>query len=253
VGKKVDGTLEKAWLYKDQLNPVAQLDGAGNVTHRFIYGAKANVPAYMVKDGTTYRIVSDHLGSVRLVINTATGEIAQRLDYSPFGKVTTDTNPGFQPFGFAGGLYDPDTELVRFGARDYDPETGRWTTKDPIRFRGGTTNLYGYVFKDPINLTDLNGLCPDQDKADRCIPRDDVIERLDEKLKDKAFEKVSSKICKDVERCGDLKRNISDILDQHPAQIKINPISGPLVTRCAVKGIDAVCKRPNDKKVCSEK
>ena len=41
-----------------------------------------------------------------------------------------DTNPGFQPFGFAGGLYDPDTGLVRFGARDYDAETGRWTSKE---------------------------------------------------------------------------------------------------------------------------
>lgn len=36
-----------------------------------------------------------------------------------------DTKPGFQPFGFAGGLYDRDTRLVPFGARDYDPETGR--------------------------------------------------------------------------------------------------------------------------------
>jgi RHS repeat-associated protein len=51
-----------------------------------------------------------------------------------FGNVTRDTNPGFQPFAFAGGPYDPDTKLVRFGVRDYDSETGRWTAKDPIRF-----------------------------------------------------------------------------------------------------------------------
>jgi RHS repeat-associated protein len=48
----------------------------------------------------------------------------------------------YQPFGFAGGLYDADTGLVRFGARDYDAETGRWTGKDPIRFAGGQANLY---------------------------------------------------------------------------------------------------------------
>jgi RHS repeat-associated protein len=71
--------------------------------------------------------------------------------------VLTDTNPGFQPFGFAGGLYDVDTGLVRFGARDYDPHTGRWTAKDPIRFGGGDTNLYGYVVGDPVNLTDPSG------------------------------------------------------------------------------------------------
>ena len=69
-----------------------------------------------------------------------------------------DTNPGFQPFGFAGGIYDPDTKLTRFGARDYDAETGRWTAKDPIRFLGRNSNLYTYVWQNPINYTDRTGL-----------------------------------------------------------------------------------------------
>ena len=62
------------------------------------------------------------------------------------------------PFGFAGGLYDQDTNLVHFGARDYDPEVGRWITKDPIGFGGGDTNLYGYVAGDPVNFVDPSGL-----------------------------------------------------------------------------------------------
>ncbi|MGQ0592574.1 MAG: RHS repeat-associated core domain-containing protein, partial [Gammaproteobacteria bacterium] len=125
---------------------------------RFVYGDKANVPAYLIKNATTYRIVSDHLGSPRLIVNADTGDIAQRLDYDEWGRVTLDTNPGFQPFGFAGGIYDRDTGLVRFGARDYDAETGRWTAKDPIRFQGGNANLYGYVKNDPINWIDPHGL-----------------------------------------------------------------------------------------------
>ena len=80
------------------------------------------------------------------------------MDYDEFGNVTLDTNPGFQPFGFAGGIYDRDTGLTRHGARDYDPETGRWTAKDPIQFMGGHTNLYAYVFNDPINKFDPLGL-----------------------------------------------------------------------------------------------
>jgi len=63
---------------------------------------------------------------------------------------------GFSPLGMRGGVYDRDTGLVRFGARDYDPETGRWTTQDPIRFEGGL-NLYGYVVQDPVNKIDPNG------------------------------------------------------------------------------------------------
>jgi RHS repeat-associated protein len=69
-----------------------------------------------------------------------------------------DSNPGFQPFGYAGGLYDQDTGLVRFGARDYDAEAGRWTGKDPIGFNGGDTKLYGYCGNDPLNIIDPSGL-----------------------------------------------------------------------------------------------
>jgi len=157
VGKKVNGTLVQGFLYKDQLNPVAELDGAGNVVSRFVYGSKANVPDYMIKGGATYHIISDHLGSPRLVVDSA-GTVVQRMDYDDWGNVTNDTNPGFQPFGFAGGIYDRDTNLTRFGARDYDPETGRWTAKDPIKFDGGDSNIYGYVLGDPVNGIDPSGL-----------------------------------------------------------------------------------------------
>ena len=71
IGKKVDGVLEQGFLYKDQLNPVAELDGAGNVVSRFIYTSRANVPDYMVKGGNTYRIISDHLGSPQLIKGSA--------------------------------------------------------------------------------------------------------------------------------------------------------------------------------------
>ena len=168
VGKKVDGRLVKGFLYAGQLSPVAELDGAGKVVSRFVYGTRANVPDYMVKDGKTYRIVTDHLGSVRLVANAQSGEIVQRIDYDEFGNVLADSNPGFQPFGFAGGLYDTDTKLTRFGARDYDAEAGRWTAKDPLSFAAGDANLYGYVLSDPVNFFDADGLESDwvQDAGD---------------------------------------------------------------------------------------
>jgi RHS repeat-associated protein len=163
IGKRVNGSLVQGLLYKDQLKPVAELDGSNNLVSRFVYGSRRNTPDYMIKGGTTYRMITDQVGSVRLVVDVSTGTIAQRIDYDEFGVVLNDTNPGFQPFGFAGGTYDPQTKLTRFGARDYDAETGRWTTKDPILFRGRDTNLYNYAFSDPINRVDPTGLapCPD--------------------------------------------------------------------------------------------
>jgi RHS repeat-associated protein len=158
VGKKVNGSLVQGFLYKDQLNPIAELDGSNNVVARFVYADKPNVPAYMEKDGKTYRIISDYLGSPRLIIDVSDGTVVQRLDYDVWGNVTQDSNPGFQPFGFAGGIYDQHTQLTRFGARDYDAVTGRWTNKDPIRFAGGDANLYGYVDANPLNFIDPYGL-----------------------------------------------------------------------------------------------
>lgn len=163
IGKKVNGVLTQGFLYDGQLTPVAELDGANNVVSRFVYGTRANVPEYMTKGGATYRLMTDHLGSVRLVVNVATGAVAQRLDYDEFGNLLQDTNPGFQPFGFAGGLYDPQTKLTRFGARDYDAEIGRWATKDPLLFAGLDSNFYVYAHNDPVNLIDPNGQTPFQD------------------------------------------------------------------------------------------
>ncbi|MEZ4864465.1 MAG: RHS repeat-associated core domain-containing protein [Caldilineaceae bacterium] len=157
IGRKVNGVLQKGWLYENQLRPVAEVDGSGTVVSRFVYATRINVPDYMVKGGVTYRLILDHLGSMRLVVNAQSGEVVQRMDYDAWGVVTQDTNPGFQPFGFAGGLWDGQTGLVRFGARDYDAVVGRWTTKDPIGFGGSSSNLYGYVTNDPMNNLDLSG------------------------------------------------------------------------------------------------
>ena len=89
----------------------------------------------------------------------ASGNLIKQINYDSFGNIITDSNPDFDvPFGFAGGLYDPDTGLIRFGYRDYDPDTGRWTAKDPILFAGGDTDLYGYCVSDPVNEVDPNGL-----------------------------------------------------------------------------------------------
>ena len=158
MAKVVDGVMEQGWLYQDGLNPVAELDGSGQVVSRFVYGTSGHVPTYMLKDGVTYALLSDVRGSVRRVVEVSTGAVVQELEYSPFGRVLVDTNPGFQPFGYAGGLYDVDTGLVRFGARDYDGGIGRWTAKDPIGFSGGDANLYGYVLADPVNGVDPSGL-----------------------------------------------------------------------------------------------
>lgn len=116
------------------------------------------MPVAMEQGGQTYYLSYNQVGSLRSVSDAA-GNVVKRVDYDSFGYVYADSNAGFSvPFGFAGGLYDIDTGLVRFGFRDYDPESGRWTAKDPIGFAGGDSDLYGYCLNDPVNLIDPEGL-----------------------------------------------------------------------------------------------
>jgi RHS repeat-associated protein len=160
VARKVNGAFDRAWLYRDELRPIAEIDSAGTFTH-FVYADSVlGAPDFMIRSGVPYRIVKDHVGSVRLVVNAQSGAIAQSIDYDVFGRVLANSAPGFQPFGFAGGLYDAATGLVRFGARDYEPDTGRWTNKDPTGFAGGDTNVYAYCGGDPVNAVDPDGEHP---------------------------------------------------------------------------------------------
>jgi len=107
VGKEVNGVLTEGFLYDGQLEPVAELDGSGNIVEQFVYGTRLNVPDYIVKGGVEYRVISDQVGSPVLIVNASTGAIAEQISYDAWGNVTSDSNAGFQPFGFAGGLWRP--------------------------------------------------------------------------------------------------------------------------------------------------
>jgi RHS repeat-associated protein len=251
VGRKVNGTLVQGWLYQDQLRPVAQLDSSGtNVVARFVYGSKANVPDYMVTSGGTYRILSDHLGSPRAVVDVASGNLIETINFDEFGNESdalAGTLPaGYVriPFGFVGGLDDPDTGLVRFGARDYDATTGRWTSKDPWRFRGGM-NLYGYVVSDPVNVTDPTGFAgfspggggpwhppPGTPLActmlDSCADISRKIDLLDDTIQSHEDWDQSHGVCRHEDEIGDLNRARANCVAIHQAKCVNQPQQQPV-------------------------
>ena len=172
VGREVSGALVAGYLYAGS-RIVAATDATGKAsvawmerernpgwddTTRIFPGFHFVASGLRRSCCGTYRIVSDQAGSIRLVIDVATGAIVQRIDYDVWGMITADTDPGFQLFGFAGGLWDAGTGLEHFGARDYDPGTGHWISRDQILFAGGDANLYRYAVDDPVNGFDPKGL-----------------------------------------------------------------------------------------------
>ena len=157
IAKKVNGTIVAQYLWQGLTRLLAVYDGSDNLLMRFEY-ADARMPVAMIKDGSTYYLTYDQVGSLSIVADTL-GSVVKSINYDSFGNIISDSDSTFEiPFGFAGGLHDRDTGLVRFGYRDYDPDVGRWTAKDPILFTGGDTDLYGYCLNDPINCVDIFGL-----------------------------------------------------------------------------------------------
>ncbi|MEK2647173.1 RHS repeat domain-containing protein [Bdellovibrio sp. BCCA] len=178
AGRRIFGFLNDEKIYRNifqSQNQIAmQINEKTKQVKEFFYSSHSSSPDFMRVHDKYYRILKDHLGSPRLVVNAESGVPVQQIEYNEWGKILSNTNVGFQPYGFAGGIYDEKTNLLKFGARDYDPEIGRWTSKDPILFNGGgvnlygylntvgkvpgvETNLYGYSFSDPVNFIDPNG------------------------------------------------------------------------------------------------
>lgn len=163
VAKLVDGTFKRGWIYQDGLRVVGELDSTGALAIRYVYGSRSHVPDYLVRYGTTYRLITDQLGSVRQVVDASSGTVAEAVDYDAWGRITSQQSPGFVSVAYAGGLYDHHTGLTRFGARDYDASVGRWTCKDPVGVGGLDANFYAYCFSDPLNSADSSGLITDED------------------------------------------------------------------------------------------
>ena len=98
----------------------------------------------------------DYLGSTKALTNSSE-TVTDTRQYDAFGLQTGSTGSNPTPFGFAGGWgYQSDeTGLQLLGHRYYDPSTGRFLTRDPIK---DGRNWYGYCDNNPIRLVDPNGL-----------------------------------------------------------------------------------------------
>jgi RHS repeat-associated protein len=107
----------------------------------------------------TFLYLYDANSNVEQLVNSSTGEIAARYKYDPFGVLLVTNGPETDnnPFRFSTKYFDVETESYYYGFRYYDPETGRWPTRDPIGERGGW-NLYRFIGNDPINIIDVLGL-----------------------------------------------------------------------------------------------
>lgn len=156
IARDVDGKRTGGWLYAGSLRPIAELDANNTVRTVLLHDDDEHLVG-IVRDGAGLTVVSDQLGSPWLVVD-ADGKIVDHVVRDAGGRVITETAPETTTIGFAGGITDPLTGLVHFGAREYSPRLRRWLSPDPIGFASSEPNLYRYAQGDPVNHVDRTGL-----------------------------------------------------------------------------------------------
>lgn len=137
-------------------NICEERDAAGVVTKRFFpQGMKVESGP----NAGNYFYTRDHLGSIR-ELTDGNGNVRARYAYDPYGRRTRLSGDLETDFGFAGMFWSAEANLSLTHYRAYDPELGRWLSRDPLAsaemLQG--PNLYAYVLNDPVNGIDPLGL-----------------------------------------------------------------------------------------------
>jgi RHS repeat-associated protein len=111
--------------------------------------------------------VTDHLGSVRDVLNSQSCAGTGHIDYTAFGQIARVThqgatvsldNIGSTRFLYTGREFEANVGLQYNRARYFDAAIARWISQDPIGYSAGDTNLFRYASNDPVTNTDPSGL-----------------------------------------------------------------------------------------------
>ncbi|HEV2826449.1 MAG TPA: Ig-like domain-containing protein [Pyrinomonadaceae bacterium] len=102
--------------------------------------------------GVSY-FLTDHLGTTAALTDSA-GNVVEQLPYDSFGN---SSGTSLTRYGYTGRERDPDTGLLYYRARFYDPQLGRFISEDPIGLGGGI-NAFAYVGNHPQNAKDPSGL-----------------------------------------------------------------------------------------------
>jgi RHS repeat-associated protein len=154
--KEVSG-VRTYFLYADE-GLVAEYDESGNELRSYGYAPNSywtTDPVFLKDTGTYYFYHTDHLGApVKLV--QSNGAVVWSATYDAFGQASIEVETVKNHLRFPGQYYDEETGLHYNWNRYYDPETGRYTSRDPSV--SSELNPYKYSLNNPLKWIDFNGL-----------------------------------------------------------------------------------------------
>jgi RHS repeat-associated protein len=159
--QKISATSTTNYVY-DGANLIEEVDAAGTVLARYTQSIEVDEPLVATRGRNTRFYQADGLGSITSLASES-GAISSYYVYDSFGNLTASHGSFQQPFGFTGRELDPETGLMYYRARYYDPAIGRFISEDPLRFKPGDLNAYAYADGNPVDAADPFGLqvpCP---------------------------------------------------------------------------------------------
>ena len=130
----------------------APFDG-GRLAVTQVAGANVYTPQYYM---------TDHLGSVRTLIDGGSGETVEKNDYYAFGERIDDPENEISDnrYRYNGKEEQAFLKLpfIDYGARMYDPKIGmRWNRPDPLAEQYPHISPYAFCANNPINFVDPDG------------------------------------------------------------------------------------------------
>jgi RHS repeat-associated protein len=162
-----DGTLllrrdpTGATLYADGQEVTDSSTSAVSATRYYTF-AGATVAARSSVSGLFW-MLDDRQGTGTTTVSGDATQAVNRRYYTPFGQargVAPSDWPGDK--GFVGGIVETATDFTVLGARDYDAETGRFLSHDPVTDISEPQQMNGYTYAndDPVTLSDPTGERP---------------------------------------------------------------------------------------------
>ncbi len=156
LGRRVERNLrhskERTRFTHDGLDVVMDDDADTGIT-KYQNGLGIDDKLKLSNGGTASYFLGDHLGSTLGLANSS-ASVTSSNSYDSFGNSTGNLVSRYQ---FTGREFDNFSGLQFSRARFYDPKLGRFISEDPIGFRGGDVNLYGYVRNQPAMFRDPTG------------------------------------------------------------------------------------------------
>ena len=147
-------TTHKSFIY-NHYKLIKETDELASKTMQFVW--LGDTLLALEANGTAYNYLADGNKNICQLINLNTGATANRYDYTPFGKLTLNTESVANQFKFSSEYAETETNLVYYNYRYYNPTDGKWLSRDPIGENGGW-NIYGFVGNNSVINSDKLGL-----------------------------------------------------------------------------------------------